>query len=50
MSLFEDFLKREHCTMVSTSNAENALSVVSHQPINLVITDIRMKWQSVSPC
>lgn len=46
VSAFEDFLRKEHCTMVSTSSAEDALSVISHQTINLVITDIRMKWQS----
>ena len=46
VSAFEDFLRKEHCTMVSASNAEDALAVISHQTINLVITDIRMKWQS----
>ena len=46
VSAFEEFLKKEHCTMVSASNAEDALSVISRQTVNLVITDIRMKWQS----
>jgi two-component system, response regulator FlrC len=46
VSAFEDFLRKEHCTMVSASNAQDALSVISHQTVNLVITDIRMKWQS----
>jgi DNA-binding NtrC family response regulator len=46
VSAFEDFLRKEHCTMVSASNAEDALSVISHQTVNLVITDIKMKWQS----
>ncbi len=46
VSAFEDFLKKEHCTMVPAPNAEEALSVISHQQVNLVITDIRMKWQS----
>lgn len=46
VSAFEDFLRKEHCTMVSASNADEALSVISHQAVNLVITDIRMKWQS----
>lgn len=32
--------------MVSASNVEDTLSVISHQTVNLVITDIRMKWQS----
>lgn len=46
VSAFEDFLRKEHCTMVSASSAEEALAVVSHQAISAVITDIRMKWQS----
>jgi two-component system response regulator HydG len=46
ISAFEDFLRKEHCTMMSASNVEDALSVISHQVVNLVITDIRMKWQS----
>jgi DNA-binding NtrC family response regulator len=46
VSAFEDFLRKEHCTMVSASNAQDALSVISHQTVNLVITDVRMKWQS----
>ncbi len=46
VSAFEEFLRKEHCTMVSASNAEDALSVISHETVNLVITDIRMKRQS----
>jgi DNA-binding NtrC family response regulator len=46
VSAFEDFLRKEHCTMVSASNAEDALSLISQQTVNLVITDVRMKWQS----
>jgi DNA-binding NtrC family response regulator len=46
VSAFEDFLRKEHCTMVPASRAEDALAVLSHQTIHLVITDIRMKWQS----
>lgn len=46
VSAFEDFLKKEHCTMVSAPNAEEALSVIAHQQVNLLITDIRMRWQS----
>ncbi len=46
VSAFEEFLRKEHCAMVSASNAEDALSVISHHTVNLVITDIRMKRQS----
>jgi DNA-binding NtrC family response regulator len=46
ISAFKDFFRKEHCTMLSASNAEDALSLISRQTVNLVITDIRMKWQS----
>ena len=32
--------------MVSASSAEEAFSVLSHQMVNLLITDVRMKWES----
>jgi DNA-binding NtrC family response regulator len=46
VSAFEGFLRKEHCSMVSASSAEDALAMLSHQTISVVITDIRMKWQS----
>ncbi len=46
ISAFEDFFKREQCTMISASSAEEALGIISRQLLNLVITDVRMKWQS----
>lgn len=46
ISAFGDFLKKEHCTMLSAFSAEEAFDTVLHQPVNLVITDVRMKWQS----
>ena len=32
--------------MLSAFSAEEAFDTVLHQPVNLVITDVRMKWQS----
>ncbi len=46
VSAFEEFLAKERCTVVSASGAEEAFSVISHTTVNLVITDIRMRWQS----
>jgi DNA-binding NtrC family response regulator len=46
ISAFEDFFRKEQCTMLSASNAKDALAIMSQEIINLVITDVRMKWQS----
>ena len=46
ISAFEEFLAKEHCTVISASGAEDAFSILSHTTVNLVITDIRMRWQS----
>ncbi len=46
LTAFEDFLKREQCTMVPATSAEEAIGIVTRQLINLVITDVRMKWES----
>jgi DNA-binding NtrC family response regulator len=46
ISAFEDFFRKEQCTMLSASNAKDALAIMNQEIINLVITDVRMKWQS----
>ena len=46
LSAFEGFLKKEHCAMVAASSAEEAFNIISHELVNLLITDVRMKWQS----
>jgi two-component system, NtrC family, response regulator HydG len=46
LSAFEEFLSREHCTVVSSQGAEDALVVLSQLRVDLVITDVRMRWQS----
>ena len=45
-SAFKDFLKREDCSAVVASSAEEALKKVEGQAIDLVITDVRLKSQS----
>ncbi len=32
--------------MVSASTAEEAFTILSHQVVHLLITDVRMKWES----
>ncbi len=46
ISAFEDFLRKEQCTMISASSAEEAYVCLTHHPVDLVITDVRMKWES----
>lgn len=46
VAAFGDFLRKEHCTVLTASNADDAFATLTHQQVNLVITDIRMKWQS----
>jgi len=46
VSAFREFLAKEQCTVLSTSAAEEALSLLSRTTVSLVITDVRMRWQS----
>ena len=46
LSAFKDFLTSEHCSMVAASNAEEAMEHLSTRHIDLVITDVRLKYQS----
>ncbi len=46
ISAFQQFLTGEHCTVISALGAEEALSVLSQTTVSLVITDVRMPWQS----
>ena len=46
LSAFEDFLRRERCTMIAASSAEEALKKVELQHVDLLITDVRLKYQS----
>jgi DNA-binding NtrC family response regulator len=46
LAAFEDFFKKEQCTMVATSTAEEALKLIEEQRFDLLITDIRLKSNS----
>lgn len=43
---FEDFFKAEHCTMIAATCAEEALKKIEQHHIDLLITDVRLKFQS----
>jgi DNA-binding response OmpR family regulator len=42
LSAFEDFFRKEHCTMLSASGADEALRAIAGVEVSLVITDITM--------
>ncbi len=46
VSAFQQFLTNERCTVISALGAEEALSILSQTTVSLVITDVRMRWQS----
>ena len=46
ISAFEDFFRREYCTMVSASTLEDALKIIDNHEPDLLITDIRLKDRS----
>lgn len=46
ISAFQDFFTREQCTMISASSAEEVLQKIKGLDIDLLITDIRLKYQS----
>ena len=45
LSAFEDFFRTEHCAMLSASNPEEALRVLSGVEVNLVIADVKLEWE-----
>lgn len=46
LSAFEDFLKTERCTMIAATSAEDALETIERCQVDLLITDVRLKFQS----
>jgi DNA-binding NtrC family response regulator len=46
LSAFKNFLKKEHCEMLAATSAEQAMSVLAHNRLNLLITDIRLEGTS----
>jgi DNA-binding NtrC family response regulator len=46
LSAFEDFFKKEHCTMVSATTSEDAAKLMEGQRFDLLVTDVRLTSQS----
>lgn len=46
LSAFENFFRQEHCTMIAATTPEDAMRSLQEQPIDLLITDVRLKWRS----
>ena len=46
ISAFEDFFRREYCTMMSASNIDEAFRKMDKHPPDLLITDVRLQDQS----
>lgn len=46
LSAFENFFRQEHFTMIAATTPEEAAQALQKQPIGLLITDVRLKWQS----
>lgn len=42
LSAFRNFLEKEHCEMITASNAEEAGGILERERIKLLITDIRL--------
>lgn len=46
LSAFETFLKKEHCSMIPATSAEDALEILERGRVDLLVTDIRLKRTS----
>ena len=46
LSAFEGFLKTEHCTTIACTSADEALQTLESLQVQLVITDVRLKYKS----
>lgn len=46
IAAFQQFFKKEQCTLVTASNVEDALKILEHRHIDLLITDIKLRRRS----
>jgi DNA-binding NtrC family response regulator len=46
IAAFQDFFRREHYTMISASSSAEALQKIKGRTIDLLVTDIRLQYQS----
>ena len=46
LSAFENFFRQERLNMVAATTTEDAMQALRKQSIDLLITDVRLNWQS----
>ncbi|MBI3110290.1 MAG: response regulator [Ignavibacteriales bacterium] len=46
LAAFEDFLRRENCSMIGVTSAEEALQKLEGHRVDLLVTDVRLKLHS----
>lgn len=46
LSAFENFFRQEHFTMIAAVTPEEAMQALQTQSVDLLITDVRLNWQS----
>ncbi len=46
LAAFSDFLRSEHCSMLTAESAEEAMKQLSKYRVDLVVTDVRLKQRS----
>ena len=46
LAAFEEFLRREHCYMISATTAEEAFKKLQDHRVDLLVTDVRLRIQS----
>lgn len=46
IAAFEQFFKKEQCTLITATNVEDALSILQDRRVDLLITDIKLRRRS----
>ena len=46
LSAFEEFFRKEECSVITSSSTEGAMELLKQHSVDLIITDIRLKGQS----
>jgi DNA-binding NtrC family response regulator len=46
LAAFEDFFRRENCSVIGVTSAEEALHKLESHHVDLLVTDVRLKLQS----
>jgi two-component system response regulator HydG len=46
IAAFQQFFKKEQCTLVTATNVEDALTILNDRRVDLLITDIKLRRRS----